>query len=337
MSSTRHGWIFLGVALLCCSGCTDRGGGIGSPATAVAPVPDLQPLRESFVDSGEAAIDLPVHWQIGDKVSYEILRTRDRTQAEQPPMRTGAATDLEIEVLAQNAQGFVLGWTLGETRLSGGVLGAADLLQNAAQLMSGVQLQLQLDETSSVASITNWRELQQKGSIIAEQMTRQLRASNVDDATITQSRATLQNMLSSEVSITALFGREAQVYFMAVGGSFAKEPTVYEDQLPNAFGGEPFPSVASFQLKYVDQQAKRACVTWEQHLDKAATNRIMKQIVGQLTGDARQAQKMLNFAVNDKAEFVLDLNTGWLHHLYHNRYADMGVGSQIDTIVFRRK
>jgi hypothetical protein len=131
------------------------------------------------------------------------------------------------------------------------------------------------------------------------------------------------------------------MFFLVLGGSYDLEANEYEDRLPNPFGGEAFPSKAAFRLLGTRPSENLAVVEWTQKLDPVATRRIMDVIIRNLAsrsgGNAPDQEMLKDFAIDDLATALVDLDSGWPDSVIHRRTSRTGGASQTDTIQFERK
>jgi hypothetical protein len=143
-------------------------------------------------------------------------------------------------------------------------------------------------------------------------------------------------MLGTKEQVEELCTREAQVYFKVLGRGYARnEPFEYEDLLPNPLGGEAFPTHARMALKTYDKQAGRAVITWSQTADPTQVARILESMIKEMS--ARLGEKPLEgefpkaISMQDNAEIVVDVTTGWVKTLKHARSVNFGTRAQVDT------
>ena len=64
----------------------------------------------------EDSVDLPLGWEVGQRLQYEIVKSGQRTRDGKVTFKATTRTDLEIEVLRADADGYLVAWTQRETR-----------------------------------------------------------------------------------------------------------------------------------------------------------------------------------------------------------------------------
>ncbi len=333
--------------LLVAIGCDKAHRENDAPPSAAAPsqLPAFSDNKSSSADlsadpqlvTTPESVDLPADWQVGEKLQYKMIKSRERIRSGETILSSNSTTDVEVEVLEQSSAGFVVGWTLAKPTLSGNR--ASDpTVQHILELVSGVTMRLVIDSDISIVGIQNWEDVQRKSHELIEILAKRTEES-LGDAAAAGVRQTAA-MFATEQQVTAMCAREAQMFFFALGGSFSLEPTEYQDRLPNPFGGEAFPSKAAFRLLGFQPNENVAVVEWTQDLEPAATQRIMEKIVRDMTSrmgaEAPDQEILKDFSINDEAIFRVDLETGWLESMKHRRSSRSGVTTQADSLELRR-
>jgi len=292
--------------------------------------------------AAEDSVDLPLRWQVGQRLQYEIVKSGRKTRDGEATLKATTRTDLEIEVLRADADGYLIAWTQGETRFDDPQPAADPMLQRMTNLVRGLRVLLQIDSEANVVGVRNWKELKETIGKILSTVTDELKISGMDATMLSKITAQLASMYATREQIEMMCTREPRMFFLVLGGSFsASEPTEYQDRLPNPFGGEPFPSRAAFVLKGVDRQSQRATIAWTQTLDPEHARRIMekslKDLAARVGGPVPQGDVLESMMVEDTAEFVVDLSSGWLDRLSHKRLVRTGTATQEDVLTIARK
>ena len=292
--------------------------------------------------AAEDSVDLPLRWEVGQRLQYEIVKTNRKTRDGKGTFKATTRTDLEIEVLRADADGYLIAWTQGETRFDDPQPAADPMLQRMTNLVRGLRVLLEIDSGANVVGVRNWEELKETVGKILATVSDELKISGIDSATLSKITAQLASMYATREQIETMCTREARMFFLVLGGSFsASEPTEYQDRLPNPLGGEPFPSRAAFVLKGVDRQSQRATIAWTQTLDPEHARRIMgkslKDLAARVGGPVPQGDVLESMTVEDTAEFVVDLSSGWLDRLSHKRLVRTGAAMQEDVLTIVRK
>jgi hypothetical protein len=88
-------------------------------------------------------------------------------------------------------------------------------------------------------------------------------------------------------------------------------------------------------LKTFDRQAGRAVIAWSQIADPKQVARILESMMKEMS--ARLGKKPLDgelpkaISMEDNAEIVVDVDTGWVRTLTHARSVNFGTRAQVDA------
>lgn len=288
------------------------------------------------------SVDLPLGWQVGERLQYEMVKSGRKTRGDEVTAKPTTRTDVEVEVLRADADGYLIAWTHGETRFEDPRAAANPLLQRMANLTRGLRILLEVDAQANVVGVRNWQELKETVEKILSTVSEEMKTSGIDPAVVSKVTGQLASMYATRGQVETMCTREARMFFLSLGGLFSTtEPIEYQDWVPNPFGGEPFPSRAAFVLKGVDRQSQRATVAWTQTLDPEHARRIMEKSLQDLAarvGDSGPDVDVLkDMTVEDTAEFVVDTSTGWLDRLSHTRLVKTGTTTKEDVLTITRK
>jgi len=283
-------------------------------------------------------ITLMPHWEKGEKHRYTMVKGRRTTQGAGAVNGT-ATTPIRIEVLDANDDGYCIAWTAGKTRIDDPAQAADPLTKAMTDLTSDVTVVLQLDSRTKLQGVRNWRQLQAMGRKVIEMTLEEARRVGTNDTTIEKTRQQLLSLLATRQQVEMLFTRSSQVFFMPLGLELSAGRAVeYADRLPNPFGGEPFPTRASFTVDRIDPSSDTAMLTWRQEIDPVAGARVLEETLKDLTartGRPVPAGKTLDFVnVTDEARFVLHRSSGWPRRLSHTRTTIVAGVSQEDSLSF---
>jgi hypothetical protein len=291
-----------------------------------------------LTDIQSHSIEVFPHWKKGDTVHLEITRARVKSADGKSRITGKTHTDFTIEVLSANDDGYLVGWTAGKTTFDSPFQAEHSFLGQVVNLMNGRQIILEIDSHGTIRGVQNWKGLKAAAlkSLDALAATEDLQKEKPDKALMSSLRAQWESMLETKAQVEELCTREAQVYFKVLGRVYARnEPFEYEDLLPNPLGGEAFPTHAKMALKTFDKQASRAVITWSQTADPTQVARILDSMIKAMS--ARLGKEPLEgefpkaISMEDHAEIVVDVDTGWVRTLTHARSVNFDTRAQVDA------
>jgi len=296
-----------------------------------------------LIDVPNHSIEVLPHWKKGETFRLEVTRARVKSADGKSTITGKTHTDFTIEVLSANDDGYHVGWTAGETKFDSPSQAEYSFLGQVVNLMNGLQIILDIDSHGAIRGVQNWKELRATALKVLDALatTEDLQKEKPDKALMSSLRAQWESMLGTKEQVEELCAREAQVYFKVLGRGYARnEPFEYEDLVPNPLGGDAFPTHARMALKTFDKQAGRAVITWSQTADPTQVARILESTIKEMS--ARLGKKPLEgefpqaISMQDNAEIVIDVATGWVKTLKHARSVNFGTRAQVDTTLMIR-
>lgn len=291
-----------------------------------------------LIDGQNYSVEVMPHWKKGDTVHLEITRARVKSADGTSTITGKTRTHVTVEVLSANDDGYLVGWTAGETTFDSPSQAERSFLGHVVNLMNGRQIILEIDSHGAIRGVQNWKGLKEAAlkSLDALAATEDAQNEKSDKTLMSSLRAQWESMLGTKEQVEELCTREAKVYFKVLGRGYVRnEPFTYEDLLPNPLGGETFPTHARMALKTFDEQAGRAVITWSQTADPKEVTRILESMIKEMS--ARLGKQPLggafpkSISMHDTAEIVVDVTTGWVKTLSRARSVDFGTHAQVDT------
>jgi hypothetical protein len=283
-------------------------------------------------------IEILPHWKQGDRVRLEITRARVKSADGESRITGKTHTDFTIEVLSANDRGYLVGWTAGKTTFDAPSQAEHSFLGQVVNLMHGRQIILEIDSHGAIRGVQNWKGLKTAAlkSLDALAAAKDLQEEKPDNARMSNLRAQWESMLGSKAQVEELCAREAQIYFKVLGRGYARNtPFEYEDLFPNPLGGDAFPTHANMALKTFDRQAGQAVIAWSQVADPKQVSQILESMLKEMSARVGKVPPEGEFpksiSMEDHAEIVVDVTTGWVKTLKHARSVNFGTRAQVDT------
>lgn len=291
-----------------------------------------------LADAQNHSVEILPHWSKGDTVHLEVTRARVNSVDGKSTISGKTHTDFTIEVLSANDDGYLVGWTAGKTTFDSPSQAEQSFLGQVVNLMNGRQIILEIDSHGAIRGVQNWKGLKTAAlkSLDALAAAEDARKGKPDNALMSRLRAQWESMLGTKAQVKELCTREAQVYFKVLGRAYARNtPFKYEDLFPNPLGGDAFPTHARMELKTFDKQAGRAVITWSQIADPKQVSRILESILKEMKArvgkEPQEGEFPKAISMEDHAEIVVDVTTGWVKTLKHARSVNFGARAQVDT------
>lgn len=287
------------------------------------------------------SIEIMPHWKKGDTFNLTIARAREKSLDGKSTLSGKTQTRFTIEVLHANDEGYLIGWTAGETTFEAPAP-SESFLRQVVGLMQGLQIVLQINPRGTITGVQNWKELRDKTLKVMDDAlanTPDSQQGARDKSLLSDLRAQWETSFATKEQVEQMSTRDARVYFMVLGRGYTSTvPYEYTDHVPNPLGGEPFPTRATITLKRFDARSRQAVLTWSQTADPQQAARILESMVKDLAARRGKALPDGVFAksisMEDNADIAIDVGTGWVKSLMLTRSVNLGTRSQIDTTTF---
>ncbi len=282
-------------------------------------------------------ITIVPHWEKGDRFELAITRTREKSVNGQSTISGKTETHVTLEVLKSGKDGYLVGWTAGDTTFE--VPSSSEsLLRQVVWLMKGKQIVLQINKQGTLMGVQNWNELKHETVKILDDLlakTRNLPQQHSDHSALSNLRAQWESLFATKEQMEQLCTRDARMYFLALGRNYTFEtPYEYEDHLPNPLGGEPFPAHTTITLKTFDAQSRQVVLTWNHTADPQQAARIVQAMIKDLATSRGKSLPDGTFArtiaIEDTAEITVDAWTGWITNLTRRQSVNLGTRVQTD-------
>jgi hypothetical protein len=124
---------------------------------------------------------------------------------------------------------------------------------------------------------------------------------------------------------------------MVSGGAYVlQDKQEYEDELPNPFGGDPFPTRAYFLLEDVSSAGDTATIVWNQQFDQTKAREVLlttfREMAERMGTKPPKADELPEFSIVDEARFLYDRNYGVPRTVSWTRTVCSGDQRRIDSM-----
>jgi hypothetical protein len=297
-------------------------------------------LASSPTAAGED-VTLALREKKGQRVQYQVVRTKALALAGKPEQKTVARSVVTIEVLERTGDTYVIAWTLSNIQFDDAK--QADLLtQKLFSLDKGFRIVMELKEGGDITGLRNWQDLQEHCKKVLDLMVDELKQAKADENIAPQLKMQVQSRYSTKERLEGFGTRDARVLFFPLGLKFkGSRPIEYDQTIPNPYIGEDFPAKAKIALKSMDKKRNVAEISWSVATEPEATRRIWLDTLSRLAKKTGQPppkpDSAKSFHVEDKVEYEVDITSGWPLKMNHKRTTHLDGGVQEDSLIFVKK
>jgi len=259
---------------------------------------------------GSRKLSLNTDWATGTKL--ELVFEKERIES--GPASGKSRIPVTVEILAGSAKGYDIAWQYGRGEVLGSHRGE-ESFERLVNLWEGCRLRLRTDAYGRVKGLAN------PGEVLAavERRKRSLIRWFNDQGFGAKVRKELRKALDAacdrEPMIPALL-KVPTLFFLPSGRTFeGSKRQIYQDLLPNSWGGDPFPCRAQLHLASIDPTKRRATVAWKRTLDVKKAKAIARKTVAKIWlrrgYEVKSWKKAPRFEIKEKADYCYDTETGF--------------------------
>ena len=294
------------------------------------------------VEEPAGVVSAVPRWAKGDRLAFREEHTSRRGvdgNKAKPSMKASATLDLEV--LEAGPEGFVVRWTSGRPDIDTRGVAPQPILEHLVRLTAGIGLELVIDADGTPTGVRNAAEVRRKMKRIGTSLRRELSEQEAPAELIDGLIAQLAQTYESEQAILDHVGKSASVYFLPLGWRFEPGvPIEYEAQIPSPAGGS-LPSQGSLSLDSYDADTGMARVTWTQSIDRERAGDAIRAIVDAIQGDGEMSPDLSaaidEVDISDRANYVIDMRSGWVVDMTHERSVRMPGAERVDRATIRKR
>lgn len=263
------------------------------------------------------------YWKEGDEQLFKVNISKEKYKNRSLVSRDTISYPVKIRILEATEEEYLIEWRyIGFNPLA--IIKSSPVETSLTTVSSIIY---KTDKTGAFTELVNWKEIK---SSIEQELAKMLQRnpSNQMKAMMDQ----MFSLYSDREKIEAIAIREVQLYHSPFGAEYIVGRKLKgESQLPNVFGGEPFPSVLTAELIDINKLENRATLAGSQEIDRAKATQIIADFVRKLTSSDAKENNIPALEINDVSRFVIELNTGWLTEVYFQRIVHAADLKNVDT------
>lgn len=283
-------------------------------------------------------LQLPVAWQVGDRLAVEIVKERTNLKGRNRSPLGRGVFPVDIEVASRTGDTYVLFWTYGTAKLEGGpkLSGpAAAFVKRLSTLLDHRRLVIAVKPLRGETTIVNLDEVTGWYQEGMEEVHRRLIEQGMPVGEEQRLMATVTAFGQPE-SVAAASLEQPRLFLRFVGARLVPGEVVeYEDRLPIALGGEPVPAKMRYVLEAVDSITHEARIVWRQRLDeeaaRASTLAMLNTMAEKMGKPAPKPADVPVISIEDEGLWVMNTTTGWPLSMSFARKSMAGEGGRIES------
>ena len=280
------------------------------------------------------------YWSIGD--SYDFKVSKIKQQWKQGKLTKDKKQDYiaNFSVIDSTENSYTIKWSY-ENDLENAYKIPEKLLERFSKYKI-TEIKYKTSEVGDLIEILNWKEVSETMNSMFDDIIEVL--GDKDEKKKEALKTTMQpfkQIYSSKQGVEQLVLKELQYFHFPMGLEYdITKPLLYDEELPNMFGGKPIKAKAKLYFENVDFEESFCVVKQEMSLDPNDTKEILNQVFKQMKlGDKRmkKAFKTAVFKIEDRNVYEYYFNPGIPHRIETVRETIINIdkekGKRIDKTI----
>ena len=276
-------------------------------------------LFYSQIDSTKVAF--VSYWSIGDSYNFKVTKTNQQWKENALVKDTKQEYIANFEVVDSTETSYSIKWSYNNDL--GNTYKIPQELLDKFSKYETTEILYKTSELGDLIEITNWEEVSQTMKNMFDDIINVLGKDNESLTNILkQSLEPLKNIYSTKQGIEELVLKELQYFHFPMGVEFdITEPVLYDEELPNMFGGNPIKGKVKLTFQDVDFEEGFCTIKQEMNLNPEDTKQLLRQVIEKMNLANDKMEEMFKTAVFE----IKDNNT-------YEYYFDPGIPHKIETI-----
>ena len=205
-------------------------------------------LSLALVCAQTPPLALKPHWEPGPLLRLELVKGREDWDGDKLQKSSKTVTPIDVDVQAKSAAGWVVRWTFGHTSVIEGAGKDKDYAERMASLNEGMHLDVRVAPSGVIDGLADPQGLQRHYSHMLQEVEKGLLEQGLDKRVVAQMmKDSTERVLGPDFERSSL--TEVELFHRCYKVPLTPgKPVDYEGELPNPFGGDPFPAVGHYQL-----------------------------------------------------------------------------------------
>lgn len=243
------------------------------------------------------------YWGKGDSYNFKVTKIKERWKGGEQTKYDSSSYVVNFLVMDSTATSYTIKWSY-ETQLTQLNI-PTELLEKFAKY-NMTEVIYRTSELGEFLAIENWEAISEMMTGLLTDMVEVLAADKgVDKTILEKSMQSIISIYSSQQGIEQLVFNELQYFHFPFGLEYTvDEPILYEEQLPNMFGGAPIRGDAKIYFESVDYEQAFCVLVQEMKLNPDDTKAIILNFFKSMNLDDAKMEKAMETAQFD----IIDKN-----------------------------
>lgn len=280
------------------------------------------------------------YWSIGDSYDFKVSKIKQQWKEGKLTKDQKQVYVANFTVIDSTENSYTIKWSY-ENDL-GNTYKIPEKLLDKFSKYKITEIKYKTSEVGDLLEILNWKEVGKTMNDMFDDIIEVL--GDKDEKKRNALKTAMQpfkQIYSSKQGVEQLVLKELQYFHFPMGVEFdISEPLVYDEELPNMFGGKPIKAKSKIYFENVDFEENFCVLKHEMSLNPNDTKKILKQVFKKMNLGDKEMKKALKtavFKIEDRNTYEYYFNPGIPHKIETIRETiidiDKEKGRRVDKII----
>ena len=252
----------------------------------------------------DSSANCVTNWKVGETKTYSIIHEKSTIDESGNNAPFRFEYQALISVLDATPDTYTIKWIF---QLPDEYKTMHPRFAESLPVFDGMQMIFTTSEMGTFLELVNWEE-------VRDTYIRQMEMSlpKKMDSTARATLAATKKMFGSKQMVESTLIKEIQLFHLPYGYQFTTTEASADTQLPNPFGGEPFPARQTYRLTSLDKDS--FTLVFHLKIDKGSLRSIKT-----------------DYDLQDYTEYRFINSTGWISRLFYKRTVLTGKTRQLES------
>lgn len=258
------------------------------------------------------------YWSIGDSYNFKVSKIKQQWKNDELTKDESQQYIANFTVIDSTETSYTVKWSY-ENNLENNFKIPQELKDKFEKYKLS-EIEYKTSEVGDFIEILNWQQLSELMSNMIDDIVEVLSEDDENKkSTLKDAMFPLKSVYSSKEGIENIVLKELKYFHFPMGVEFdISEPLLYEDEIPNMFGGNPIKADGKIYFDNVDYEEGFCILYQELSLNPNDTMQLLKDffIQSKLDGEAMEkAMKTAEIKINDKNTYEYYFDPGVPHKI----------------------
>lgn len=275
------------------------------------------------------------YWSKGDVYKFKVKKFEEKWKDDKIVKNDSIIYDATFTVLDSTATSYKIKWSYKIDIAKSFNLPSS--IESAISKVKDMDIIYTTSEVGDFTGVENWEEISKKMKEMSSELMKLF--PDDKDSEIKKVMQQLLDVYNSKEGIETYLAKDIQMFHYPFGAEFnTEEEFVYEEELPNPFGGKPIKAISTLYFDEVDEENSRCVFYRNMSIDPKDTKELVADVFKKLAPkdkSFKEFAKNMVFEVNDTNGYDYVYNPGVPIYIFNEREIIMKVDKKNEKKIER--